>query len=231
MTPNFEYSKHIFTRSWLKQVSCPLHVRRPSYSRFTLINSTWTYYTFYGSLMSLGVSYKVGVVSPKGKALIITMGRRSAFVVVSDSIYTHFTKLDLTTGRNTNCTAISLSSSTCIYATVYISDLSNSITTALLHIADSIWTPSIWSHTRGNEDSGWKGHAACINTNFVLRTTPPQVTSCIYVYEHVHVHVHVCTIVSLKIRCSNFVNKQLFLLNAKTPFQKICFRVYFCHAF
>ena len=33
----------------------------------------------------------------KERLSLITMGRRSAFVVVSDSIYTHFLKLDLTT--------------------------------------------------------------------------------------------------------------------------------------
>ena len=91
----------------------------------------------------------------------------------------------------------SLNWSTCIYATVYILDVSSTFTIALLHTADSIWTPSIWSHTRGNEDSGWKGHVTDVNTNFVLHTTPPQDTSCIYVYVNVHVHVRVCICVCM----------------------------------
>ena len=34
MTPNFKYSKRIFTHSWLKQVSWRLRVRQQHYSRF-----------------------------------------------------------------------------------------------------------------------------------------------------------------------------------------------------
>ena len=47
MTPNFKYSERIFTLSRLKRVPWQLLVRRPSYSHFSLINSTWTYYSFH----------------------------------------------------------------------------------------------------------------------------------------------------------------------------------------
>ena len=42
-------SKHIFMHGRLKQVLWRLHVRRPSYPRFSLINSTWTHYSFQAS--------------------------------------------------------------------------------------------------------------------------------------------------------------------------------------
>ena len=44
--PNFKYSKRIFVCTQFKQLSCRLHVRQPSYSRFLLVNSMWTCCSF-----------------------------------------------------------------------------------------------------------------------------------------------------------------------------------------